>query len=215
MTFKCMEVESRVSELVEGGLAAAEQQAAEAHLADCARCRLLVEEVRQGLALCREVGEEELPLGLVTRILAQTSGRAPAPGWLDRLRAWLRPAVEPRFALSFAMALFSVSLVINAAGISLRDVRLGDLSPMNLGRRLDRSAHLTYARTVKFVNDLRVVYEIQSRLQISRPQREEESTPEQPKKTEDPKSQSPRNSADEQRGERYLALLQLGRSLEL
>jgi hypothetical protein len=41
---------------------------------------------------------------------------------------------------------------------------LADLRPATIYRRADSSLHLAYGSTVKFVNDLRVVNEIQSRL---------------------------------------------------
>ncbi|MGB9466199.1 MAG: hypothetical protein WBR10_13905, partial [Candidatus Acidiferrum sp.] len=50
------------------------------------------------------------------------------------------------------------------SGFSLRKPKLADLSPVNVYRNADRQAHLVYARSTKFVSDLRVVYEIQSRL---------------------------------------------------
>jgi hypothetical protein len=39
-----------------------------------------------------------------------------------------------------------------------------NLNPINLLRGANRHAHLTYARGAKMINNLRVVYEIQSRL---------------------------------------------------
>jgi hypothetical protein len=50
-------------------------------------------------------------------------------------------------------------------GFSWKKPRLADLAPANVYRGADRQAHLVYARSTKFVSDLRVVYEIQSRLQ--------------------------------------------------
>ena len=214
MTFQCTDVESRLSDYLEGVLAADEQEATRAHLAACANCRTLVEDLRAALALIRKAEEEELPPGLVTRILAQTTGRAERPGWRERARLWLRPVAEPRFALSFAMALFSVSLVINALGISLREVRPADLNPANIVRRVDRAAHLSYARSVKFVNDLRVVYEIQSRVLIAQPQAEEQQSPAPQEKPEEEKQQERRNSADQDLGVRYLACWQIIGSLK-
>lgn len=214
MTFQCTDVESRSSDYLEGMLAADEQEATRAHLAACPNCRMLVEDLRAALALLRQAEEEELPPGLVTRILARTTGRAERPGWRARARLWLRPVAEPRFALSFAMALFSISLVINALGISLREVHPADFNPANMVRRVDRAAHLSYARSVKFVNDLRVVYEIQSRVRIARPQAEEQPSPAPQEKPEDKKQQDRRNSADQEFGLRYLACWRMIGSLK-
>lgn len=215
MTFQCADFEDRLTDFLDGTLARADEETATAHLEMCGNCRTLVEDVRATLALCQQAEELEPPVDLAERILEQTVGKPRRLTWLEQARAWMRPVMEPRFALSFAMALFSVSLVINALGIPLRDVRLSDLNPANIVRRIDSSAHLTYARGVKFVNDLRVVYEIQSRLRISQPPAEEEQRQEEPKKPAEPKKDSPRNSADEDHGRRYLARYEETRSLQL
>jgi hypothetical protein len=46
----------------------------------------------------------------------------------------------------------------------LRKPKLADLRPAAIYQSADRQAHLVFARSVKYVSDLRVVYEIQSRL---------------------------------------------------
>jgi hypothetical protein len=56
-------------------------------------------------------------------------------------------------------------LVFYVGGVKPSKLKKADLSPANVLHSANRQAHLTYARSVKFVNDLRVVYEIQSKLQ--------------------------------------------------
>jgi len=65
---------------------------------------------------------------------------------------------------------FSFSIIINAAGVNLRHLKLEDLNPRAWVRMADRSGHLLYARAEKFCYDLRVVYEIESRLRQLRQQ---------------------------------------------
>jgi hypothetical protein len=55
-------------------------------------------------------------------------------------------------------------ILLTASGFSWRKPKLADLHPVTIYRNTDRQAHLVYARGTKFVSDLRVVYEIQSRL---------------------------------------------------
>ena len=55
-------------------------------------------------------------------------------------------------------------ILLGTSGISLRKPKLADLHPVNVYRNADRRLHLAYASSVKYVSDLRVVYEIQSRL---------------------------------------------------
>jgi hypothetical protein len=42
---------------------------------------------------------------------------------------------------------------------------VADLNPVNIYRSINRQAQLTYASGMRFVNDLRLVYEIRSRLE--------------------------------------------------
>jgi hypothetical protein len=64
----------------------------------------------------------------------------------------------------FASVAATFLIVLTASGFSWRKPKLADLKPATIYRNFDRQTHLVYARGTKFVSDLRVVYEIQSRL---------------------------------------------------
>ena len=72
--------------------------------------------------------------------------------------------LQPRFAYGALTVLVTLGVVSQALGIQWRTPTLADLNPVHLYRTADRKAHLVYATGSKFVGDLRVVYEIQSRL---------------------------------------------------
>ncbi|MGC1969416.1 MAG: hypothetical protein WA673_23365, partial [Candidatus Acidiferrales bacterium] len=72
---------------------------------------------------------------------------------------------QPRFAMGVATVAATLLIVLYTAGLSPAKLKRADLSPANVFRTANRQVHLTYARSAKFVNDLRVVYEIQTRLQ--------------------------------------------------
>ena len=55
-------------------------------------------------------------------------------------------------------------IVVSASGFSLRKAKLADLRPAAIYQSADRQAHKVIAHSVKYVSDLCVVYEIQSRL---------------------------------------------------
>jgi hypothetical protein len=83
------------------------------------------------------------------------------------------------------------AIVLHTAGVTPGKFKRADLSPVSMARSANRQVHLVYARSAKFVNDLRVVYEIQSALQRS---------PEPPPSTNpepQPKSESPSSSPDQ------------------
>jgi len=69
------------------------------------------------------------------------------------------------------------------------------LSPANIFRTANRQVHLTYARSAKFVNDLRVVYEIQSRLQPG-PEPSPNSAPAPEQKQSQPDPSMPQQKSD-------------------
>jgi hypothetical protein len=109
---------------------------------------------------------EELdpPQRLVSAILDQTIGPREVPkGWHLALH-WVRGLASPRLAYGALSVGITIMVLLSASGFSLRKPKLADLSPASVYRNVDRQSHLIYARGTKFVSDLRVVYEIQSRL---------------------------------------------------
>jgi hypothetical protein len=82
-------------------------------------------------------------------------------------------------AYAVAMAVFSFSIIINAAGLNLRKLTLADLNPRTWVYQANRTGHLLYARVEKFYYDLRVVYEIESRFRRlrSEPTQQEQQAP--------------------------------------
>ena len=70
--------------------------------------------------------------------------------------------------MGFATAAACVVILFYASGLNPTKLRKADLNPVNIYRAANRQSHLVYARGVKYVNDLRVVYEIQSRLRATR-----------------------------------------------
>jgi hypothetical protein len=176
-----LEVENLASDYLEGLLEPARTAQVEAHLAECFPCRELIGNVHRVVELCHAAEKLEPTPWLVSKILLTTIGvRKPTLG--QQLAVFLRPALHTRFAYAVAMAVFSFSIIVNAAGINLRNVRVEDLNPRTWVYRANRVGHLLYARAEKFYYDLRVVYEIESRFRQlqSQPQPEQESPKQQP-----------------------------------
>ena len=82
----------------------------------------------------------------------------------SRIPAPLRPAVntvlQTRFAMTAAMAFFSVALTLNLTGVRLSDLHARDLRPASLRR----SFYEANAHVVRYYENLRVVYELESRV---------------------------------------------------
>ncbi|HEV3198885.1 MAG TPA: anti-sigma factor [Bryobacteraceae bacterium] len=178
MDWSCAQTEERLSDYLDGLLGDQEQQAILMHVAGCARCAPLVERVSVAVRQMRSLEEMDTPPHLVGRILDQTIGprKERWRGWLG----WLVPVWQPRFAMGAATVFATLFILLYVGGVNPTKLKHADLSPVSLYRNADRHVHLVYARGVKFVNDLRVVYEIQSALRpepTTQPAQEEPVTP--------------------------------------
>ncbi len=67
---------------------------------------------------------------------------------------------QPRFAMTAAMAFFSIALTMNLTGFHPTSLRASDLRPSSLQRDLIDAD----ARVVRYYEGLRVVYELESRV---------------------------------------------------
>jgi len=171
-----LELENLTSDYLEGLLEPALKAEVESHLSACPACLEMVGDVRRALELCHEAPEFEPAPWLVRKIMLATVGQR-KPSRAERLLASIRPLLQLRqlrVAYGIAMAVFSFSIIINAAGINLRHMTIEDLNPRTWFFRANRAGHLYYARAEKFYYDLRVVYEIESRLRQLRSHSEEE-----------------------------------------
>jgi hypothetical protein len=174
-----LELENLASEYLEGQLDAARRIQVEAHLTDCSACRELMADLRHTLEICHSAEELEPAPWLISKIMLATVGER-KPTLREQLAAFFRPSVQPRVAYAVAMAIFSFSIIVNAAGINLRNLTLQDLNPRTWMYEAQRTGHLLYARAEKYYYDLRVVYEIESRFRElrSQPSEQEPSSPE-------------------------------------
>src|SRR5208282_4479717 len=164
MTWTCDQIEARLSDYLEGLLQAPERAAFEAHAEGCAECAPLVASVRGLVGELRAMEEVEAPERLIRSILDQTLGKRETVTSWQAIRNFILGLATPKFAYGAASVMATFVILLGASGISLRKPKLADLRPATVVHNVDRQAHLVYARSVKYVSDLRVVYEIQSRL---------------------------------------------------
>jgi hypothetical protein len=174
-----LELEHLASDYLEGQLDTARRAEVEAHLTGCGDCQALIADTRHVLQLCRSAEAIEPPPWLVSKILRATIGeRKPSLG--QRLMAFFRPAIQTRVAYGVAMAVFSLSLIVNAAGLDLRHLRAQDLDPRTWVYQANRNGHLLLGRVEKYYYDLKLVYEIESRLRQLRAEPSEAPRPQTP-----------------------------------
>ena len=193
MTWTCDQIEARLSDYLEGILKGPERAEFEAHVHECAECAPLVENVRSLMSEMQSMEAVEVPPRLVYTILDQTLGpREKVSGW-QAFQKFVRGLATPKFAYGAASVMTTLFILVSASGLSLRKPKLADLNPVTMSRNMNRQAHRGYAHVVKYVSDLRVVYEIQSRLRQDENQLQTVPEETSPKATPD-KQQGPSDS---------------------
>jgi len=164
MDWNCAFTEERLSDVLDGALAPAEQAAFSAHATQCEACAQMVARVGAMVRGLGTLAPVEEPPYLVAKILHGTLGARASERTAERWLAWLLGIGQPRFAMGVATVAVFLAIVLHVAAPRMQNVKAAALHPANVLRTANRQAHLTYARGSKFVNDLRVVYEIQSRV---------------------------------------------------
>ena len=175
----CSEFDTLLSDALDGVLTPASQRRFDAHRETCATCGPLFAETSAGMNWLDVLPEVAPPANLVHNVLAATSMQTaaalaiPKLGWKQRVRTFVtdvatpfRPLIrEPRIAMTTAMAIFSIMLSLDVAGVRLNDLRHIDLRPS----AIRQSATMKYTeasnRVIHYYYSIRLVYEVESRLQ--------------------------------------------------
>ncbi len=140
-----------------------------------------------GYTIATDTTMRMVPFGPVKRV-----------NWVQRFIASIS---QPRFAMTAAMAFFSIALTLNLTGVSLRNMRASSFTPTNIRHTF----WLTNARVFRYYDNLRVVYELESRVrEVQRdtddsaprtaPPPQQQATPPDPKKAPPSKADGPRSS---------------------
>jgi Putative zinc-finger len=186
---QCHEFDGLVSDALDGALTGSRLEGFQAHARTCAVCGPLFAEVQAGRNWLKNLTEVEPPVSLVTNILASTTGvdtqrlRANVsssrsqpsrasfrPSWWERAQAWASAAVEPiwgtvrqpRFAMSFGMAFFSLSVALSVLGVKPADLRSVSLRPA----AIRHTYYNTQARVVRYYDNIKLVYEVQAAVRM-------------------------------------------------
>ncbi len=177
---QCHEFDSFVSDALDGILTGAQLNAFHAHARSCSACGPLFAEIQAGRNWLKQLTEAEPPAALVTNILASTTGvdsqrllvnesaAPPRVSWFEHAQAWASEALQPvwatvrqpRFAMSFGMAFFALSVALSVLGIKPADVRQVSLRPA----AIRHTYYNAQARVVRYYENIRLVYEVESRV---------------------------------------------------
>ena len=100
--------------------------------------------------------------------------------------------MRPRFAASFSMAFFSLSLTLTLAGVKLKDLTQIDWHPSAIGRAIVLQYTQVESKVVRYYRNMRLVYEVESRVHEIRknsgPEQKDQQPAEQPKENKDKKN---------------------------
>jgi hypothetical protein len=184
---QCHEFDSLLADAIDGILSGAELDRFQAHARNCSACGPLLAEAEAGRNWLKDLTEVNPPASLVNNILASTTGvdtqrlrvnvNAPqhasaGASWLERLQAWVSGSLsgslepvwatvrQPRFAMSFGMAFFSISVALSVIGVKPSDLAHVDLRPASIRH----TYYNTQARVVRYYENIRFVYEVESRV---------------------------------------------------
>ncbi|HEY1464708.1 MAG TPA: hypothetical protein VGF44_14925 [Terriglobales bacterium] len=166
---RCSEFDTLLSEVIENRVTGMALEIFNSHAETCANCRLLFAEAQEGHRWMKSLAEVDPPASLIPNILAATTGvqsthKATSPWWEWMEASIFAPVMaivrQPRFAMSFGMAFFSLSVGLNVAGVKVSDVRHVDLRPS----AVRHSYYETSGKIAKYYENLRFVYEFEARV---------------------------------------------------
>jgi anti-sigma factor RsiW len=180
---KCLEFETLLADYLDGTLASQDRATFEDHAARCAACRSFLADAAAGAAFVRRAEPVLPPDELLTRIAHQApSGRVQQP-WRRQssigklLARWLQPFLQPRLVMGMAMTVLSFAMLERCTGIRVQHIEASDLNPVRIWTGAEEKAIRVKDRVVKYYDNLRFVYQIESRLSELQEQASEEQTP--------------------------------------
>jgi putative zinc finger protein len=172
---QCNEFDLVLSDALDGILTGTALDRFQAHARSCKACGPLLAEAEAGRNWLKDLTEVEPPASLVNNILASTTGvdsqrlratapaRQPGVSWWEHVQAsFLEPlwatVRQPRFAMSFGMAFFALSVGLTVAGVKPSDLKEVSLRPS----AIRHTYYATQARVIRYVDNVRAVYEVQA-----------------------------------------------------
>jgi hypothetical protein len=188
----CGHWETLLADALDGLLKPEDEATFAAHMSGCEACTALFDQARKGREWLEFLSPEpEVPAGLLSKILAQTgpgqkTGLIPVTGVLaavdeHTVPAWQRGGfmaqvsrfAEPRLMMTAAMAFFSLALTLNLTGVRiadlhLADVRMANFRPAALRSFMERRLTAASVPVIRYYDNLRFVYEVESRMQEMR-----------------------------------------------
>ena len=170
----CAEIEILICDYVDGTLDAAQKADVERHFTECPACAVLARDSAAAVAFMERAADVEPPPELITRILfdAPWSKEKSHSKWNVWVRAILSPIYQPKFAMGLAFTMITLSILWQTR--MPRQLQASDLQPARVWAGLEDRADRVWQRTVKYYENLKFVYQIQTMLREFQQQNEEQ-----------------------------------------
>jgi hypothetical protein len=202
---QCEEWEALLADALDGTLRAEDTAVFEAHGKDCPMCAEMLAAAKQGREWMAFLHDDPpAPGDLVSKILGRTSGatlpQLAAAGMAQPLSQPVahfmtrRTFRDARMLMTAGMAFFSLALTLamslNMMGIRLDTVRMADLKPSSLQTTISRTFYGYKKQMVSYYENIRLVYEVESKMRELRRDAETEQNT-QPRKDEKQQQSNP------------------------
>jgi hypothetical protein len=148
----CSQIEERLSEYMEGSLASIERDKIAEHIAKCAHCSGLLNEMQSVLAACKNFPKLKIDSNLVESILIRTTGHGRTRTLREKFQAYsFRSMLTLRFAANAAIATLLIILSIKLMMPHITTV-VSAASPAEALQAMDRGVQRLYSKGIRAYN---------------------------------------------------------------
>lgn len=174
----CGEVEVLLADYLDDTLSPEQRAALEQHASTCVSCRALFEDASAAVSFLKRADDVVPPPELITRIaFGAPMGRVRLPferqSLFSRLASkWLQPILQPRLAMGLAMTILSFAMLERCTGVHVQHLQAADLNPVRIWGGVEDRAVRVKDRAVKYYENLRWVYEIETQLKTLQQQQD-------------------------------------------
>jgi anti-sigma factor RsiW len=175
----CAQFEIALCDHLDGTLTGRAKAEFDQHLAGCAACAEIARDAGSALSFIERVADVEPPPELVNKLFAiaqlpeaRTRVRRGIRGWFQKL---FQPMLQPRMVMGLSLTILFFGMMARCAGIPGRRLSPADLDPAHVWAGVEDKVQRGWERSVKFYENLRFVYQIQSRLREWREQQDQDA----------------------------------------